>query len=140
MDPGTKFAIGPRDLRNVFAIKQLEGWKIMHTGTTPVDTINRAGNLASKSIANATAAVSEEASDLGSRLSRVKDQISATVSDEVDMAVKYAEKAIDQIPDAVAYVEGGIRKHPFITAGVALGVGALAVNLMMRDKSAVRRH
>lgn len=112
----------------------------MHTGTTPVDTINRAGNLASKSIANATAAVSEEASDLGSRLSRVKDQISATVSDEVDMAVKYAEKAIDQIPDAVAYVEGGIRKHPFITAGVALGVGALAVNLMMRDKSAVRRH
>lgn len=111
----------------------------MQTGTSMNSGINRATSAASKGAGEIAANVSEHASEFGSAMTRVKDQIINAVSEEAQVATDLTKKAVKQIPALMDSLEGTIRKHPFTAAAIAVGIGAIVVNFLTRERR-VRQH
>jgi len=85
--------------------------------------------------------LSTQASDLGQRFDHLKERVLSTMSDEIEAVTEFTQTAAKQFPQLLSTVERTIRRHPITSAAVALGVGALAVSYITRDRSRSRtRH
>lgn len=111
----------------------------MQNGFNASDSLNKSAQNSAKAVSENVSKMADQAADIGSRMSRVKDQFVNVLAEDADIASKMTKDAIKQIPNALRYIETGIRRHPFTAAGVALGLGAVAVKLLSRNAS-VSKH
>ncbi len=97
------------------------------------ENLGRVAQNSAKAVNGTAGKLADQAIDVSGRLSQLKDQVTNVVSADVEIATKMAREAIKQIPNAVRYVESTVRRHPIAAAGIALGVGAVAVKLFTRS-------
>ncbi|MCX6116410.1 MAG: hypothetical protein NT027_02625 [Proteobacteria bacterium] len=106
----------------------------MHTGPSMNSGTSNSANTVSKGVNDLSAFANDKALDLGEKLSHLKDQVLESVTGESRMIADYANRAVKGLPTLMKSVETSIRRHPFIAAIVAVGVGALTVKMASRQR------